>query len=162
MLFGMHTASAPDMGQLQSSSHCDVAFSGPATETAVTFTSPAGRALPMATVMPLHSSHTFAPVPSLQATGQWSDQQTPVTAEPIVNSQRLSSPPAAYIPVTVHWFYCRSIELRQIWQPFSLMDSANLELAFQYIISGKSCSSHDIFSVNPCVTRWLLFQCLLS
>ena len=131
----MCTASAPEVGQ--SSSYGDIPFSNPATEAAAAFASPASRVLPVATVMPLHSSHAYPSAPSVQPTSQWPDQQSPATAEPSVDYQRSSATPAAYFPVTVHWFYCRSIELRQIWQPFSVKDSTNLELAYQSVISGK-------------------------
>ena len=41
-----------------------------------------------------------------------------------------------YSPVTHHWFYCRNVELRQIWQPMSISDSTRLEDAYQ---SGERC-----------------------
>ena len=41
-----------------------------------------------------------------------------------------------YSPVTHHWFYCRNVELRQIWQPMSISDSTRLENAYQ---SGERC-----------------------
>jgi len=148
LLLVMHTASAPDTGQLLSSSYCDTSLGNVATEAAPAFASPAGRMPPVATVMPLHSSQTLPPVPSVQPPAQWSDELAPVTAELSLGSQRPLAPPAAYFPVTSHWFFCRSIELRQIWQPFSVTDSANLELAHQAIISGKTSSSIKQFLLN--------------
>lgn len=38
---------------------------------------------------------------------------------------------AKYVPVTYHWFYCKSRELRQIWEPLSFVDSINLEGIFR-------------------------------
>lgn len=35
-----------------------------------------------------------------------------------------------YRPVYYHWFHCREIETKIIWQPFSMHDSLNLEQAF--------------------------------
>jgi len=126
------------MGEIQSSSDSSISYSNAVTEAAASFASPAGRVPPLATVMPLQSSRTFT---SVQPTAQWSEQPAaPVTAEPSVDSRQPSAPPSAYIPVTIHWFYCRSVELRQIWQPFSLLDSTNLESAYQSIVSGKSNS----------------------
>jgi len=140
----VYTAGVPDMGSLQSSVYSETSFSSPATEAAATFVSPANRAPPVATVMPLNSSMSIPSAPSVQPTAQWSEK----TAEPGLGSQQVSVPPGgstAYFPVAVHWFYCRNIELRQIWQPFSVMDSANLESAHQSIVSGKISSSLIIF-----------------
>jgi len=135
------TASAPDMGKLQSSLYTGgdtLLFSGAATEAVPTFASPANRAPPVATVMPLHSSYNF-PSSSVLPTADWSEPQAAVTAEASIGSRRTSAPSAgsaAYFPVTFRWFYCRNVELRQIWQPFSVMDSTNLELAHQSLVSG--------------------------
>jgi len=137
-LLCVYTASAPDMGQLQSSSDSDISFTSPATDAVLSFASPANRAAPMATVMSLNSSHTFPSAPSVQPTPLRSEQPTPVTADPAVALRGSSVPQAAYFPVAVHWFYCRNIELRQIWQPFSVMDSVNLESSYQSICSGNS------------------------
>jgi len=134
------TASAADVEQFQSSMYSDTLFSSFGAEAAPTFASPANRAPPVATVMPLYNSHNFPSAPSVQPTAQWSEPQPAVIAEPIVGSRRASAPPvgnAGYHPVAVHWFYCRNIELRQIWQPFSVVDSASLESAHQSIVSGK-------------------------
>lgn len=35
-----------------------------------------------------------------------------------------------YRPVTQHWFYCKLIESKPVWFPFSLLDSLSLEEAF--------------------------------
>ncbi|XP_075391118.1 SEC23-interacting protein isoform X2 [Tenrec ecaudatus] len=32
-----------------------------------------------------------------------------------------------YEPVQPHWFYCKEVENKQLWMPFSLYDSSNLE-----------------------------------
>jgi len=137
------------MGQIQSSSDSSISYSNSVTEASAPFASPAGRVPPLATVMPLQSSRTFSSAPSVQPTAQWSEgalhqwseqQAAPLTAESSIDSRRPSAPLSAYTPVTIHWFYCRSIELRQIWQPFSVLDSTNLELAYQSMISGKSNS----------------------
>jgi len=128
------------MDQFQSRMYSDALFSSFTTEVAPAFTSPANRAPPVATVMPLYSSHNFPSAPSVQPTAQWSEPQAAVISEPSVGSRRASVPSgshAAYYPVAVHWFYCRNIELRQIWQPFSVVDSTNLESAHQSIVSGK-------------------------
>jgi len=137
----VYAASAPEMGQ--GSSNSSVSFSSPASEAAAAFESSSGSFPPVATVMPLYGSQSFASPPSAQQTAPWADQQTAVTAEPSVSSRQASAPPgssAAYFPVAVHWFYCRNVELRQIWHPFSVVDSANLESAHQAFISGEVVS----------------------
>jgi len=129
----------------QGSSDSNVSFSSPALEAAAAFESLSGSFPPVATVMPLYSSQSFPSPPSAQPTAPWADQQTAVTAEPSISSRQASAPPgssAAYFPVAVHWFYCTNIELRQIWHPFSVVDSANLESAHQAFISGKVMSSY--------------------
>lgn len=42
-----------------------------------------------------------------------------------------------YEPVQPHWFYCKEIEYKQLWMPFSVFDSLNLEEIYN---SGK-CGS---------------------
>ena len=47
-----------------------------------------------------------------------------------------TSPPGstmhgAFTPVMHHWFYCKNIELRQIWLPFSITDSIKMEDVFR-------------------------------
>jgi len=47
-----------------------------------------------------------------------------------------TDPVMPYIPVKHHWFYSKHVELRQMWEPFSLVDSNRLEEAFKL---GKIC-----------------------
>jgi len=128
----------------------NISFSGPVSEEAVAaIVSSSSSFPPVAAVMPLH---TFPSPPSLQPSAQWTDQQTAVSAEPGVGLRQVSAPPgssAAYFPVAVHWFYCRNIELRQIWQPFSITDSASLESAHQSFISGT------VQAVYPIIFRFM-------
>ena len=39
-----------------------------------------------------------------------------------------------YEPVQPHWFYCKEVEYKQLWMPFSVLDSLNLEEIYN---SGK-------------------------
>lgn len=39
-----------------------------------------------------------------------------------------------YEPVQPHWFYCKQVESRKVWLPFSILDSLQLEETFN---SGK-------------------------
>jgi hypothetical protein len=41
-------------------------------------------------------------------------------------------------PVQFHWFYCKNVELRQIWQPFSQLDSDNMEAVYQALTFGTN------------------------
>ncbi|NXX46133.1 S23IP protein, partial [Tricholaema leucomelas] len=38
-----------------------------------------------------------------------------------------------YEPVQPHWFYCKEVEDKQIWLPFSLLDSAKLEEVYNSV-----------------------------
>jgi hypothetical protein len=42
-----------------------------------------------------------------------------------------------YEPVQPHWFYCKEVEYKQFWMPFSVFDSLNLEEVYN---SGKCLS----------------------
>lgn len=39
-----------------------------------------------------------------------------------------------YEPVQPHWFYCKQVESRSVWLPFSIIDSLQLEETYN---SGK-------------------------
>lgn len=41
----------------------------------------------------------------------------------------LSPPGGVYVPVKPHWFYNKEIEKKNVWIPFSMLDSSNLEEA---------------------------------
>ncbi|NXN27454.1 S23IP protein, partial [Nycticryphes semicollaris] len=38
-----------------------------------------------------------------------------------------------YEPVQPHWFYCKEVEDKQIWMPFSILDSAKLEEVYNSV-----------------------------
>nr|XP_033796547.1 SEC23-interacting protein isoform X2 [Geotrypetes seraphini] len=38
-----------------------------------------------------------------------------------------------YEPLQPHWFYCRHVECKQIWMPFSVLDSESLERLFNSV-----------------------------
>lgn len=76
-------------------------------------------------------NQTYQPPPS----------QTPMPPKP--NFTAMVPPPGSglpvegsgiYIPVQPHWCFCKRVETRDIWYPFSLMDSMRLEEALR---SGK-------------------------
>uniref|UniRef100_A0A0N8ETS8 SEC23-interacting protein n=1 Tax=Heterocephalus glaber TaxID=10181 RepID=A0A0N8ETS8_HETGA len=38
-----------------------------------------------------------------------------------------------YEPVQPHWFYCKEVEYKQVWMPFSALDSLNLEEVYNSV-----------------------------
>lgn len=55
---------------------------------------------------------------------------TPAPARPV--GPAVQAPPpfllqSQYEPVQPHWFYCKEVEYKQVWMPFSVFDSSNLE-----------------------------------
>lgn len=44
-----------------------------------------------------------------------------------------------YEPVQPHWFHCKEVEHKQLWMPFSVLDSLNLEEVYN---SGKQFMHH--------------------
>ncbi|CAG2167524.1 unnamed protein product, partial [Oppiella nova] len=65
-------------------------------------------------------AHPFRPV---------STQQQSPTASPAdtTGAQQPYQPYQPYAPVVYHWFYQRVIENKEVWRPFSLYDTYNLE-----------------------------------
>lgn len=43
------------------------------------------------------------------------------------------APAQAYVPVAHHWFYCKQVENKKLWQPFTWVDSMGLEEAFNEV-----------------------------
>ncbi|XP_072280815.1 SEC23-interacting protein [Pyxicephalus adspersus] len=41
--------------------------------------------------------------------------------------------PNLYEPVQPHWFFCKLVEGREVWSPFSMYDSANLEKVYNSV-----------------------------
>jgi len=44
-----------------------------------------------------------------------------------------------YVPVSHHWFYCKQVESKKLWQPFTWVDSMGLEEAFNEV----ACEEED-------------------
>ncbi|NWI95676.1 S23IP protein, partial [Pitta sordida] len=82
-----------------------------------------------ASVPPVHMYQT---PPGPLAQFPQSQLQAPRPAGPLVQA-----PPVLlhnqYEPVQPHWFYCKEVEDKQIWMPFSLLDSAKLEEVFNSV-----------------------------
>lgn len=144
LIFFACPAPAPPMFQVGGGSYTSTSLTGPSLDTAPPYPSSAMTAPPIATVSPLDNS--FPPPLPVQATAQRFDQPTAAVPQPGVMPWRASGPPPAYFPVAFHWFYCRNVELRQIWQPFSTVDSTKLESAYQTLMLGET-RRFDAFSV---------------
>ncbi|XP_009867968.1 PREDICTED: SEC23-interacting protein, partial [Apaloderma vittatum] len=105
------------------------------------------RANPYLTPPQLQQSHVPAHVPSSVPPAQM--YQTPpgsLTQFPQPQSQLRAPRPAGplvqappvllqnqYEPVQPHWFYCKEVEDKQIWMPFSILDSAKLEEVYNSV-----------------------------
>ncbi|OWK07556.1 SEC23IP [Cervus elaphus hippelaphus] len=57
-----------------------------------------------------------------------------------------------YEPVQPHWFYCKEIEYKQLWMPFSVFDSLNLEEIYnsvqpdpENVILGTDGGRYDVY-----------------
>ncbi len=86
-----------------------------------------------------------------------SSQFLPMQSDPLPPTSQMPSPPSSmsppegvplssthmmspggdpvmqgfYVPLHYHWFYCKNIELQQIWHPFTITDSNILEDVFR-------------------------------
>ncbi|KAM4635892.1 SEC23-interacting protein [Discoglossus pictus] len=58
---------------------------------------------------------------------------TPRPAGPLVPGQQPPFMPNLYEPVQPHWFYCKLVEDKEIWLPFSIYDSMNLEEVYNSV-----------------------------
>ncbi|XP_048647267.1 SEC23-interacting protein isoform X2 [Marmota marmota marmota] len=57
-----------------------------------------------------------------------------------------------YEPVQPHWFYCKEVEYKQLWMPFSVFDSSNLEEIYnsvqpdpESVILGTDGGRYDVY-----------------
>ncbi|XP_047409504.1 SEC23-interacting protein isoform X2 [Sciurus carolinensis] len=84
-----------------------------------------------------------------------SPTQQQVLARPAVPS--VPGPPPfvlqnQYEPVQPHWFYCKEVEYKQLWMPFSVFDSSNLEEIYnsvqpdpESVILGTDGGRYDVY-----------------
>ena len=71
----------------------------------------------------------------------------PAMAPPPTAAEQLAGPTAAggvaptqaYVPVSHHWFYCKQVENKKLWHPFTWVDSMGLEEAFNEV----ACEEED-------------------
>uniref|UniRef100_A0A8D0ZXI6 SEC23-interacting protein n=1 Tax=Sus scrofa TaxID=9823 RepID=A0A8D0ZXI6_PIG len=57
-----------------------------------------------------------------------------------------------YEPVQPHWFYCKEVEYKQLWMPFSVFDSLNLEKIYnsvqpdpESVVLGTDGGRYDVY-----------------
>lgn len=57
-----------------------------------------------------------------------------------------------YEPVQPHWFYCKEVECKQVWMPFSALDSLNLEEVYnsvqpdpESVVLGTDGGRYDVY-----------------
>ncbi|KAM5272526.1 SEC23-interacting protein isoform 5-T5 [Ctenodactylus gundi] len=57
-----------------------------------------------------------------------------------------------YEPVQPHWFYCKEVEYKQLWMPFSVLDSLNLEEIYnsvqpdpESVVLGTDGGRYDVY-----------------
>ncbi|KAM6183145.1 SEC23-interacting protein [Erethizon dorsatum] len=84
-----------------------------------------------------------------------SPTQQQVLAKPAVPS--VQGPPPfvlqnQYEPVQPHWFYCKEVEYKQVWMPFSVLDSSNLEEVYnsvqpdpESVVLGTDGGRYDVY-----------------
>ncbi|XP_040609169.1 SEC23-interacting protein isoform X1 [Mesocricetus auratus] len=60
--------------------------------------------------------------------------------------------PNQYEPVQPHWFYCKEVEHKQLWMPFSVLDSLNLEEIYnsvqpdpESVVLGTDGGRYDVY-----------------
>ncbi|XP_029466387.1 SEC23-interacting protein isoform X2 [Rhinatrema bivittatum] len=62
-----------------------------------------------------------------------------------------------YEPVQPHWFYCKQVECKQVWMPFSTLDSESLERVFnsvqpdpESVVLGTEGGRYDVYLYDRC------------
>uniref|UniRef100_A0A8C3L7H8 SEC23-interacting protein n=1 Tax=Chrysolophus pictus TaxID=9089 RepID=A0A8C3L7H8_CHRPC len=86
---------------------------------------------PPSSVPPVQMYQT-PPGPLTQFPQSQSQLRAPRPAGPLVQAPPVL-PQNQYEPVQPHWFYCKEVEDKQIWMPFSILDSAKLEEVYNSV-----------------------------
>ncbi|XP_028625242.1 SEC23-interacting protein isoform X4 [Grammomys surdaster] len=80
-------------------------------------------------------------------------QQVPARPSgPLVQGQSPFVLQNQYEPVQPHWFYCKEVEYKQLWLPFSVLDSLNLEEIYnsvqpdpESVVLGTDGGRYDVY-----------------
>uniref|UniRef100_A0A8C2R1R9 DDHD domain-containing protein n=1 Tax=Capra hircus TaxID=9925 RepID=A0A8C2R1R9_CAPHI len=114
---------------------------------------------------PAHPSHPPPSAPPVQMYQVPPGSLPPAGLPPPVQQQapgRPAGPPVQapppfllqnqYEPVQPHWFYCKEIEYKQLWMPFSVFDSLNLEEIYnsvqpdpESVVLGTDGGRYDVY-----------------
>nr|KAF6458710.1 SEC23 interacting protein [Rousettus aegyptiacus] len=97
---------------------------------------------------------SLPPVPPSVQSGLSPPQQQAL-ARPVGSSVQVPPPfilQNQYEPVQPHWFYCKEVEYKQLWMPFSMLDSLNLEEVYnsvqpdpESVILGTDGGRYDVY-----------------
>ncbi|KAJ8005690.1 hypothetical protein DPEC_G00120540 [Dallia pectoralis] len=87
---------------------------------------------PTITVMDLSDSPAPRLLEGITPVGQVTGvlDETSPSSTGSTESVAMDAAPPLYQPVKPHWFYCRRVESKDVWLPFSRVDSERLELAW--------------------------------
>ncbi|CAI5774960.1 SEC23-interacting protein isoform X1 [Podarcis lilfordi] len=87
---------------------------------------------PPASVPPMHMYATPGTLPPFSSPQSALPPVAPMSAGPLVKA-----PPILlhnqYEPVQPHWFYCKEVENKELWMPFSVLDSTTLEEVYNSV-----------------------------
>ncbi|XP_023385841.1 SEC23-interacting protein [Pteropus vampyrus] len=97
---------------------------------------------------------SLPPVPPSVQSGLSPPQQQAL-ARPVGSSVQVPPPfilQNQYEPVQPHWFYCKEVEYKQLWMPFSMFDSLNLEEVYnsvqpdpESVVLGTDGGRYDVY-----------------
>ncbi|KAJ1140024.1 hypothetical protein NDU88_006385 [Pleurodeles waltl] len=85
---------------------------------------------PASMPQPSHTPPLMPPPPPMQAQ---QSQQFPRPAGPLVQPPPPLFLQNQYEPIQPHWFYCKQVESKQVWMPFSVLDSVTMEEVYNSV-----------------------------
>ncbi|XP_059517867.1 SEC23-interacting protein isoform X2 [Myotis daubentonii] len=98
---------------------------------------------------------SLPPVPPAVQSGLSPPAQQQALARPVGSSVPVPPPfmlQNQYEPVQPHWFYCKEVEHRQLWMPFSVLDSLHLEEVYnsvqpdpESVVLGTDGGRYDVY-----------------
>ncbi|XP_044924431.1 SEC23-interacting protein isoform X3 [Mustela putorius furo] len=98
---------------------------------------------------------SLPPIPPSMPSGLTPPTQQQALARPAGPSVQAPSPfllQNQYEPVQPHWFYCKEVEYKQLWMPFSMFDSSNLEEIYnsvqpdpESVVLGTDGGRYDVY-----------------
>ncbi|XP_036163552.1 SEC23-interacting protein isoform X3 [Myotis myotis] len=98
---------------------------------------------------------SLPPVPPSVQSGLSPPAQQQALARPVGSSVPVPPPfmlQNQYEPVQPHWFYCKEVEHRQLWMPFSVLDSLHLEEVYnsvqpdpESVVLGTDGGRYDVY-----------------